>query len=192
MDWGWILSGALFFIIFIIIPPFSLFFGIKHIKKYRKKKDKKDLAWGIGLISIAIIILVIIIGLIIFIASITSCDSPIGPDCVNFDSNCIGTEVQATKVTNLSDDYTVTLTRTSGENIIGGVTLVFTNATETSNFIYDVLNSEYPMNDLMSNVTVTVPDVTLPNPNQVLAVVFLIDEEGNKKLCETTSWYKFA
>jgi hypothetical protein len=110
-------------------------------------------------------------------------------DDVEFKAKCLDAEVSATKVTNASTDYFVTLTRKAGKEAIGGVTLVFTNAAETSNVVRDVPGNIAALGTI---TTSALSVVGLPNPDKVSVVVFFLDDSGNKKLCETANQYKFA
>jgi hypothetical protein len=110
-------------------------------------------------------------------------------DDVSLRAKCLDAEVQAIKVTNSTTNYFVTLNRKAGKAVIGGVTLVFTNKSETSNVVTDVVGN------IASLGTITTPAIsitTLANPEKVSVVVFFLDDSGNKMLCDTANQYKFA
>src|SRR5512137_2593316 len=60
-----------------------------------------------------------------------------GADQVDIDSKCLSASVEATKVTNVSTAYQVTITRNGGEDALGGVKLVFTDASGAANEVED-------------------------------------------------------
>jgi hypothetical protein len=117
-----------------------------------------------------------------------------GTQQVGIDAMCMQTDVQATKVVKdeASGSFNVTLSRTTGEDEIGGVKLVFTNAEGSTNAIRTINES------LSALETMTVPvnlsteiNVGLVNITNVDVVVYFLDDSGNEQLCQTSSKYQF-
>lgn len=199
MVWGEVLSDILFgsilsFFIFFVLPIFSLVFGIKKIIKYKKKKNNKNLVWGIVLISVFIIFVVL---LIIFIISLTSCDSSLGPECIDLSSKCLNSSINITKTTPIAygapgenNTLSVTISRVSGTDELGGVALVFTDLTEVDNFV-QYIPGDIPLSDTITR-EIQIPVNTLPNATKVTVVVYFLDESGNPQLCHTTNSLTFA
>lgn len=119
-----------------------------------------------------------------------------GTEQVDLDSKCLATTVVATKVTNTTAiDFSVTLSRTAGDEELGGVALVFTNEEGTESYRVDVPATTYPLGPLS---TLTVPVTIDPaaggitNPTRVSVVAYFLDSSGNTQLCNTANQYKFA
>jgi hypothetical protein len=183
---------VIFLFIFVVLPLFCLTLGIMQFIKYRKTKNKTYLAFAI-LLSLILIIVAGVGSFIYHNNGYYDCGGNyhfslyrVEVDC--WDPDCINIEVQATRVTNVSNDYTVTLTRTPGEGMIGGVLLLFTNVTETPYFT-NYVPGDFKIGETK---TVTVNNVTLPNPNKVSVVIYFLAEDGTKRLCDNAYMYKFA
>ncbi len=118
-----------------------------------------------------------------------------GTEQVDIDAKCLQASVVATKVVNLSDpatvggNYEVTLTREGSGDAIGGVRLVFMNASESISDVVDVDGNLQGMQTRTS--TIALPSVA--NPNQVTAVAYFLDADGNAQLCSSNrNEYKFT
>jgi hypothetical protein len=115
-----------------------------------------------------------------------------GSDQVTLDSKCLSANVVATKVTNVTNVYSVTLSRQGGTDELGGVKLVFTNEDGTTSSVVDVPGTTYPLAAL-STITVpaTVNTTIVPNPSRVNVFVYFLDSSGNPQLCKTATQLTF-
>jgi hypothetical protein len=118
-----------------------------------------------------------------------------GSDQVEIDSKCLQAGVKATAVVNTTElgditSYNVTLTRDSGTEEIGGVSVVFTNDEESTSVIVDIPTSTYPLEYLSSKV-VPATDVAVPDASKVTIVVYFLDSAGDKQYCSTSSEFEF-
>jgi hypothetical protein len=110
------------------------------------------------------------------------------------DAKCIQANVVATNiVTNLPsvthNNYSVTLSRQSGNEEIGGVELVFTDAAGTSSSIQTAAGD---IPSLGTSVrTVLVPIADLAAPSTVNVVVYFVDSAGEKQYCPTQNPFNF-
>ena len=118
-----------------------------------------------------------------------------GTEQVDIDAKCLQASVVATKVVNTTaafdgfGNYEVTLTREGSGDAIGGVRLVFMNASESVSEVIDVDGNLQGIQTRTS--TVTFDEVT--NPNQVTAVAYFLDADGNAQLCSSNrNEYKFT
>jgi hypothetical protein len=109
---------------------------------------------------------------------------------VSISAKCLGTEVLATKVTNNSITYTVVLKRVSGNDTIGGIKLVFTNAGESVSVVRDVPGNIVPLASKQYSTDITPAE--LPNPNKVSVVVYYLDDSGVQQICQTAPELRFA
>jgi hypothetical protein len=121
-----------------------------------------------------------------------------GTQQVGIDAMCMQTDVQATKVVKdeTSGSFNVTLSRTTGEDEIGGVKLVFTNAEGSTNAIRTI--NDTILESLSALDTITVPvNLSLEvwgglvNITNVDVVVYFLDDSGNEQLCQTSSKHQF-
>lgn len=111
-----------------------------------------------------------------------------GSQQIDLASRCIEVSVTPTKVVSAGGIYNVTLLRTGGDFEISGVNLVFTGSGGDSNYVID---SEGDISAL-SLKTVSGINVTgVTNPNKVDAVVYFLDDSGNKQYCSTEETLAF-
>lgn len=116
-----------------------------------------------------------------------------GSNQVTTDSKCLAADVVATKVTNSTLlDYAVTLNRQGGEDELGGVKLVFTNADGSTNILRDISGNIPALSTVTESVTFTQAESdSLPNPDGVSVVVYFLDASGTPQLCKTATQLKF-
>ncbi len=121
---------------------------------------------------------------------------------VSIDSKCLAASVEATRVVSDVDSYDVTITRTGGDDALGGVKLVFTAADGSQNAVVDwnltASGDHAPLAALGSRL-ISVPIgpnadqiPTTLNPTKVSVVVYFLDDSGNPQLCSTANQYTFA
>jgi hypothetical protein len=114
---------------------------------------------------------------------------------LDINSKCLATEVVATKVTNSSpvanwQNYTVVINRRTGDDVIGGVKLVFTNAGGSISVVRDMSGDLATLQSRQYYANITTSE--LSNPNKVSIVVYYLDDSGVQQLCQTASELKFA
>ena len=112
-----------------------------------------------------------------------------GSQQVDLASKCIDVSVTPTKVVSAGGIYNVTMLRNGGDFEIAGVNLVFTGSSGDSNFIYDAIG-DIP-NLGLSTVSVDLSASGVSNPNKVDAVVYFLDDSGNKQFCSTGETLNF-
>jgi hypothetical protein len=113
-----------------------------------------------------------------------------GAGQVTIDAKCLAANVVATKVVNATPEiFSVTLNRAGGDDQIGGVKLAFTNADESTSYVYDVPGNMVALSTI--TVPVNITTVTLPNPSKVSVVVYFLDDSGNAQLCSTANQLSF-
>jgi len=110
-----------------------------------------------------------------------------GTEQVDLDAKCLQSNVIATKVTNATDtNFSVTLSRQGGDDVIGGVKLSFTNEEATSNSVVDIPGNIAALQTVTKYATVGVT-----NPNKVTVTTYFLDSSGNTQLCKTSNPFEF-
>jgi len=162
------------------------------------KNNKKGLSTIVATLLIILLTLVAVGIIWIVIRNVVQQ----GTDQIDIDSKCLAASVEATKVTNDTTDYYVTITRNGGDEPLGGVKLVFTTAEGDGNAVIDWsltgTGDNAPLNALGAReLQITrgtgsdeIPD-TLGYPNKVSVVVYFLDSSGNPQLCSTANQYTF-
>jgi hypothetical protein len=117
-----------------------------------------------------------------------------GSDQIEIDSMCIQANVVATGVINASVNatgttYNVSLSRQGGDEVIGGVKLVFTDAAETSSAIWTRAGDIEALGSVTEQAFVSAAKVA--NPNKVSVVVYFLDSSGNEQFCQTSNDFEF-
>lgn len=111
-----------------------------------------------------------------------------GSEDVEISSKCIDSEVVVTKAIHYDTDnlLQVTVSRTGGNEVIGGVGLVITNADDTGS-ITNLTAFEGNLGSLeVKTVNVT---ITIDDPSKVTPVVYFKDSKGNNQFCSVTQSY---
>jgi hypothetical protein len=123
---------------------------------------------------------------------------------VDIGTKCILSQVVATKVTATAwgnpsiptnTTYTVTLERTAGDDQIGGVSLVFTDALEQNTYITKITAAD--VSNGFSRLGITTETVNVPanaltgNATKVGVVIFYDDEDGTDVLCSSMNSLQF-
>ena len=117
-----------------------------------------------------------------------------GADQIDINTRCISVEVRATKVDCVSASgggntgvCNVTVLRSSGDDEIGGVKLIFTNDLAESNYIHDVSGNMGALDTkVVSNI-----NTGITNASKVETIVYFVDDSGNEQLCGTASPLEF-
>ena len=81
----------------------------------------------------------------------------------------------------------MTLTRTSGGAVIGGLKLIFSDASRETTHVEDILGDMAPL----ETKTVRGIDTGLIDTNKVEVTIYLIDESENEQLCPQSTSYEF-
>lgn len=118
-----------------------------------------------------------------------------GTDQMEIDALCLQSNVVATNVVNITPlaavtSYNVTLSRESGSDELGGVSVVFTDEAETTSIIVDFPTTSYPLN-MLDTKTFAANNVAVPNANKVSVVVYFLDSSGEKNYCSTYNDLEF-
>jgi hypothetical protein len=160
------------------------------------KNNKKGLSTIVATLLIILLTLVAVGIIWIVIRNVVQT----GTDQVDVDSKCLAASVEATRVTNDTPanrpNYEVTILRNGGDDPLGGVKLVFTDADGTANAVKDVkINSTAGWKlDALQSKTVVVTQADLAGvdwPNKVSVVVYFLDSSGNEQLCSTANQFTF-
>lgn len=154
-----------------------------------RKNNKR----GLSEIVISLIMIVLVLVAISIVWFIVRGILDKGTGQVNLGSDCFELDLSATKVLNATDNnvspvtYDVTLTRGAGGNDIGGVKIIFTNATASSNYVHNAVGNMAPL----ETKTVSAAGVTITQANKVEIVPYFLDGSGKEQLCTTSTVYKF-
>jgi len=166
------------------------------------KSNKKGLSTIVATLLIILLTLVAV-GIIWVVIRGVVRDST---DQVDIDSKCLAASVEATRVvldtTPDPDEYLVTITRTGGDDALGGVKLVFTASDGSSNAVIDWdltgTGTHAPLPALGSR-QISIPvgggENQIPsdlNPTMVSVVVYFLDTSNNPQLCSTANAYTFG
>ncbi len=110
-----------------------------------------------------------------------------GSEQVDIDAKCLQANVVATNVVVITaDSYDVTLSRQGGGEAIGGVMLVFMNASKTSSYATNISEDIVPLSTITRTVVISSTDPNyVANANQVDVVVYFLDKSGNRQLCSS-------
>ncbi|MFH1503150.1 MAG: hypothetical protein ABIE36_00640 [Candidatus Diapherotrites archaeon] len=114
-----------------------------------------------------------------------------GSEDIEINAKCLDSLISATNVVSYGDNGThtlvgVTLSRTGGNEVIGGVSLIFTDAEEsgsvTANIPENIVNSAV----ITRNVT-----IEFLNATKVTPVVYFKDSSGNNQFCQASTPREF-
>lgn len=146
---------------------------------------------GLSEIVITLIMIVLVLVAISIVWFIVRGILDKGTGQVNLGADCLEVQVSATKVVNSipGGTYAVTLTRSAGGNSIGGVKIIFTDASGSSNYIHDASGNIAPLETKTISSIVTSPAMT--NANKVEVAPYFSDDSGNEQLCSTSTVYEF-
>ena len=119
-----------------------------------------------------------------------------GTQQVDIDAKCLQANVVATHVanatTNPATNFSVTLSRQGGDQVIGGVKLVFTNAAGTQSAVRAYVGDIPALGTKTTFVTIAPTDSDyVANPNKVGVVSYFLDDSGNPQLCTTANQLSF-
>ena len=154
------------------------------------QKRKKGLSTIVATLIIILLVLVAIGIIWVVIRNVIQS----GTDKIDIDTKCISIEVKATKVectpgvgggnTGLCD---VTVSRSVGNEEIGGIKLVFTNEDGESNYIHEVPGNMAAL----ETKTIQGIDSGLINTNKIEVIVYFLDGSGNTQLCAAKNPFEF-
>jgi len=110
--------------------------------------------------------------------------------CVaTLETKCLRTKIVVPHVSNVTTNFSVVLSREGGEDEIEGVKLVFTNESQSSNFVIDTPGNIAPSE--ISTKYVTILETQLENPSKVRTIVYFLDENEMEQFCEPSGWTDF-
>lgn len=135
-------------------------------------------------IVIMLIILALVLGAVALVWVIVQGIIKGGTENINLGSKCLSVDIKETSLkcsgaNNATCD--VTLKRNAGGDDIAGVKLIFTNASETQNFVYDLPGNIVPLQTKTQTAIVT----GITNANKVGIVAYFNDSTGNQQVCQT-------
>lgn len=157
------------------------------------KNNKKGLSTIVATLLIILLTLVAVGIIWIVIRNVVQT----GTDQIDIDSKCLAASVEATSVVNTAGTlYDVTIVRNGGDDVLGGVKLVFTGDVGSGNLVEDVsltgTGVNAPLDALGARVIEDIDLASVTNPNKVSVVVYFLDSSGNEQLCSTANQYTFA
>lgn len=148
---------------------------------------------GLSEIVVSLIMIVLVLVAISIVWFIVRGILDKGTGQVNLGADCLEVQVSATSVKNTTDNdngvenYDVVLTRSAGGNQIGGVKIIFTNATGSSNSVHNVAGNIAPLD----KKTISVTGVSVDEANKVEIAPYFTDDSGNEQLCSTSTKFEF-
>ena len=107
----------------------------------------------------------------------------------NLETKCLETNITVKEVSHVGTNFSITLSRQGGEENISGVKLLFTDETESSNFVIDIEGDITPSEEVTKYVTIM--EEHLKNPKKVRTLVYFIDNSGLEQLCELSDQFLF-
>lgn len=146
---------------------------------------------GVSTIVAALILIVLVLVAVGIVWAVVSNLIGTGSETVEISGKCVTISVKATAVDcSVPSACLVTLERSgTGTDDIGGVKLVFKNATVGASS--SVMDEEGDIEQLIPNpVTIDLTN-EISNPNSVETTIYLIDGSGEKRLCAQTTTFDF-
>ncbi len=119
-----------------------------------------------------------------------------GYTCINskciptLETKCGRTIVSIKGVSSISNNFSVMLSRSgSGEDVMGGVKLVFTNESGSSNFVIDMEGDISNFQEVVKYVLIS--EDYLRNPKNVQTIVYFVDSNGIEEVCRPSTKFSF-
>lgn len=117
-----------------------------------------------------------------------------GTQQIDINAKCLEVDVGATNVECIATvdggndgNCSVTVSRSAGDDEIGGLKLVFTNEDAEENFIHDVPGDLA----ILDTKTVSNIETGIVNASSVAVIVYFMDDSGNEQLCTASTPYEF-
>ncbi|MBI2044305.1 hypothetical protein HYT24_02995 [Candidatus Pacearchaeota archaeon] len=103
---------------------------------------------------------------------------------INLGAKCLDVDIKSTALScsgsgNATCD--VTVRRNAGGEDIAGVKIIFTNASNTGNFVYDLPGNIAPLATKSASAVAT----GINNANKAEVVAYFNDSSGNEQLCQS-------
>lgn len=162
------------------------------------KNNKKGLSTIVATLLIILLTLVAVGIIWIVIRNVVNT----GTQQIDVDAKCLSASVEATSVEDNGDGtYDVTIFRNGGDDLLGGVKLVFTGTVPgDGNVVADWRLDEDPAVapvdheplEALGARQIGPFTVGITEPNKVSVVVYFLDDSGNQQLCSTANQYTFA
>ncbi|HPD81743.1 MAG TPA: hypothetical protein PK357_01445 [Candidatus Pacearchaeota archaeon] len=164
-------------------------------------KNKKGLSTIVATLIIILLVLVAVGIIWVVVRNVIMTNT----GQVDIGTKCILSQVVAKQVTAVTygdpavptnTTYRVTLERTAGDDQIGGVSLVFTDATEQNTFIVKINSAD--VSNGFSRLGIVTKEVEVPanafigNATKIGVVIFYDDEDGVDVLCSSMNSLQFA
>jgi hypothetical protein len=134
-----------------------------------------------AVITTLIIILLVIVAVgIVWVVVKGTIDESVGG--IASGTKCLANTVEATRLITVGTGiYDVVVERVSGNENLGGVRLIFTNATGDSNYVH----TEAGDIAQLSTKKIEAIDTGIANVNKVEVHSYFVDESGGETTCET-------
>lgn len=98
-------------------------------------------------------------------------------------TKCLEIDITATALANTSaTNYNVTFTRTASGEEIGGMKVIFFNATDETSGLLDLSGNIAPLTTVTRSV-----DGVISGANKVEFTAYFLDDAGEEKLCSQTN-----
>ena len=146
-------------------------------------KNKRGLS---AIVATLIIILLVLVAVgIIWVVVRNLIDT--GAEQIEISTKCLAVDLRAVSVVPVSgEDYTVTLRRASGGEMIDGVKISVFNTTDNSGVLDPVNFEDMDVLETKSGVVTAVE-----NADRMEYTAYFLDDSGNKVPCGQTSSYSF-
>ena len=110
--------------------------------------------------------------------------------CVlSLETKCSLTKITVFDVSHVGTNFSVLFSRYGGVDDIGGVKLVFTNATGNSTFVGDV-EGNFADSELVTEY-VTILEEYLEKPRKLQTIVYYVNESGMEEICKPSKKFYF-
>jgi len=148
---------------------------------------------GLSEIVVTLIMIVLVLVAISIVWFIVRGILDKGTGQVNLGTDCLEVQVSAISFKNTTDNnnnvenYDVVLTRSAGGGDLGGVKIIFNNATGSSNYVHTVVGNIAPL----ETKTISATSVSIDEANKVEIAPYFTDDSGNEQVCSTSTSFDF-
>jgi len=167
----------IFILIILIMIEYNAKGGLKMLK------NKKGLSMVVTTL-ITILLVLVAIG-IVWVVVKNVVES--GSKGIDLTTKCLSVDVRAIAANSCNaTQCTITINRRAGGEAIGGVKMVLSNGTDTSEVITIKENIES-----LGTITRTANFTMTTNPNKIEITPYFVDDSGKDQICSQTSEFKF-
>ena len=115
-----------------------------------------------------------------------------GAEQVDIGTKCMAVDIRAVSVVPVvgeAESYSVTLRRTAGGEVLGGIKIVLFNDTANSGVLNKFNETATLLGELDTRTEIVAAGIT--NANKLEYTVYFTDESGTEALCSQTNSYSF-